>query len=69
MTNLFSLGWNDAVKGLVMAVLAGVVTFIYGSLGTGIDWNEVLQVAISSGLAYIIKNYLTDSEGRILGRL
>ena len=69
MNKIYSLGLNDAVKGLVMAVLAGVVTFIYGSLGTGIDWNEVLQVAISSGLAYIIKNYLTDSEGKLLGRL
>lgn len=70
MTNLFSLGWNDAVKGLVMAVLGAVISYVYNSLGTGpVDWNQVLQVAIASGLGYIIKNYFTDSEGKLLGKL
>ena len=70
MSNLFKLGLNDAIKGLVMAVLGGVIVFVYGSLdGGAIDWKQVIQVAISSGLGYLIKNYFTDDSGKLLGKI
>jgi len=69
-STMFDLNWNDAVKGLVMAMLAGVVSFLYGAIQTGvIDWNQVLQVAIASGLGYILKNYFTDEQGKLLGKI
>ena len=71
MTNLFKLGWNDAVKGLVMAVLSGVITFVYqaSTNDTSFDWNQILQIAITSGLGYLVKNYFTDSEGKLMGKI
>lgn len=71
MSNLFKLNWRDAVKGLVVAVLASVLTFVYQSVtgNTAVDWNQVLQIAISSGLGYIIKNYFTNDEGRLMGKI
>ena len=71
MSNIFNLGWRDAAKGLITAVVASVLVFVYTAVtqGTLIDWNQVLQIAIASGLGYLVKNYFTDSEGKLLGKI
>ena len=71
MSTLFKLNWRDAVKGLFTAVVASVLIFIYSAItnNAAIDWNQVLQLAISSGLGYLVKNFLTDSEGKLLGKI
>ncbi len=71
MTDLFKLNWRDAAKGLVMAVLASVLTVVYQSVvaHTPIDWNQVTQIAFASGLGYIVKNFFTDSDGKLLGKI
>ena len=59
----FSIGWMDFAKGLLMAALAPALIIIYNTVNTGsfdIDWKSVMAVAISSGLAYIIKNFFTN---------
>ncbi len=71
MSTLFQLDWKDAVKGLVMAVLTAVLASVYGAVTNhmAIDWAKVLDIALSSGLAYVVKNYFTDGEGKLLGKL
>jgi len=71
MSNLFKLDIKDAVKGLVVAVLASVLIAIYGAVtnNMAINWNDVLKIAISSGLGYVVKNYFTDESGKLLGKL
>ena len=71
ISKLFSLGWNDAVKGLVVAILSGVLTFIYETLTTGtvIDWQQVSVIAITAGISYLIKNFFTTQDGKFLGAI
>ena len=71
MSNLYQLDLKDVLKVIATAVLASVVMFLYSALnnGTTIDWAEVLRVAMASGLGYLMKNYLSDGEGKLLGRL
>ncbi len=68
---IFTLNWRDFAKGLVMAVLAAVLFFLEDAIksGSAIDWNLVLRVAYSTGLTYLLKNYFTDQQGKLFGKL
>ena len=70
MSTLFKLNLQDLFKGVVTAVVASVLLFVYNALTNNapIDWNQVLQLAMSSGLGYLVKNLLTDQEGKLLGK-
>lgn len=70
MSTLFKLDLKDLAKGVVTAVIASVLLFVYNALTNNapIDWNQVLQLAMSSGLGYLVKNLLTDQEGKLLGK-
>ena len=62
-TTMFKLLKRDWLKGLVMAVGAPVLTFIYDSLKATefvFEWKKLLLVAGSAGVAYLIKNFFTD---------
>lgn len=64
-----SLNVQDFFKGMVVAVLSAVVTFLYNSMESGtvvLNWKAIATTSITAALAYIIKNYLTNSEGLFL---
>jgi hypothetical protein len=68
-SSIFTLNSNDFIKGLIIAVLTSVVTIVYQTVSTGslaIDWKAIATVALSSALGYIMKNLLTNSEGKFL---
>lgn len=69
MSKLFSLGKNDWVKGLAMAILTAVLTLIYQMLQNGahIDWKSVGITAMLSAIAYILKQLGTDDQGKLGG--
>jgi len=71
ISKLFSLNGADVVKGIVMAFLGGAVTALYQALNTGmtVDLQSVATVGLITALSYIIKNFFSDSEGRVLGRI
>jgi hypothetical protein len=51
-SNLFSLGWKDAAKGLLMAVLTPFFVVIQQSLNAGtlvFEWNSILA-ALAGGV-------------------
>lgn len=78
-SNLFQLNSKDFLKGLVMAVLTGVLLPVAAAIQTpGFDlatanWNAILQLAINGAgvgfLSYIGKNFFSDESGRFMGRV
>jgi hypothetical protein len=69
MSKFFSLNSSDFIKGLVVAVLSAVITLLYSTIQTGtltIDWKQIGIVALTSALAYITKNLVTNSDGTLL---
>jgi len=73
MSDIFRLASNDFIKGAVVAVLAAVATWLAQALNApGFDlatfsWIEGVRIAIIAFLAYIGKNFATDSDGKFLG--
>ncbi len=71
MSNFLNLNWNDFGKGLVVAVLTVVVGMIgdiiaTGGFPTGPQWKAIGLAGLSAAIAYILKNLLTNSEGKLL---
>lgn len=76
---LFRLVGSDWAKALVMAVFSGALLPISIAIQTPgfsfatANWNQVLVVAINGalvgGIAYLAKNFLSDSSGKVLGKV
>ena len=70
---MFKLNLSDVVKGLIVAVLAAVVTSLGHALNAPgfdfatFDFSTLLSVALTAGLAYMSKNFLSDSAGNFGG--
>lgn len=62
----FTINWNDASRGLLIAVVTAVLTSLYNiTVKCGIaciDWKDTAGIAIAAGLAYLLKNLFTPSE-------
>lgn len=59
------INWRDILFGLIVAVLTPVLTVIYSTVEAGtltFDWALIGRTAIISGLAYILKNFLTPEK-------
>lgn len=64
-----NLNVNDLIKGLAVAVITSVLTIVYNTLQTGslaFDWQAIATAALTSAIAYLMKNLLTNSEGKML---
>ena len=74
-STLFSLNWRDAGKGLTVAILAAIFTWLAAVFNTpgfelaSLDWAELMRIATAAGMSYIVKNFISDREGKILGRV
>jgi hypothetical protein len=72
---MFSLNLTDVAKGLVVAVLAVVFGALqqavtaHGLDVTSYDWASIAQVAGTAALAYLSKNFFSDSNGKVLGAI
>ena len=67
-SNFLTLNWRDFFKGLFMAILSSVITFIYQVVQTGATFDaEFLKaagvVAVTTLLAYLSKNLFENSSG------
>lgn len=68
-SSIFTLNTSDFLKGLIMAVLSSVITVIYQTIEAGslvFDWKAIGTMALTAGLAYIMKNLFTNSNGGFL---
>lgn len=75
MSELYSLVGTDYAKGMVVAMFGGAITLLAqlasvpGFQFTDISWAEVARVAVAAGLAYLAKNFVSDGNGKVLGRI
>jgi len=70
-STLFTLNTSDFIKGLLMAVLSTVITIVYQTVEAGslvFDWTAIGTMALTSALAYIMKNLFTNSQGQLFKR-
>lgn len=74
-SNLFRLDWLDAGRGIAVAVLAAVLTYLVSALNTpgfefsAIDWAYIVKIALTSGISYLVKNFLSTPDGKLGGIL
>lgn len=66
------LNWKDAGKAVLMAFITAAVTALYTALQSGMipstwaQWKTILIVGVTSALAYLVKNFLTNSNDQFL---
>jgi hypothetical protein len=68
-STFLSLDLKDLSKGLLMAVLSSVLTIVYNTVEAGsldFNWHAIGMAAITSGIAYLMKNLLSNSNGKFL---
>lgn len=70
MSKFLGLNWQDALKGLIVAVFTAFLTALIPMLeaGTWPSKPQLLQAAIAgvtAAAAYLLKNVLTNSQGQI----
>lgn len=74
-SKMFALDWRDVAKGLAISVISAVLAWILQVVNApGFDfatvqWDEVLRIAFSAGVAYVLKNFLSDPQGKVLGTI
>jgi len=69
MSKFLNLNSSDFIKGLIVAVLGTVISMVYSVLQTNsleFDWKAIGMAALTSGMAYIMKNLFTNSEGKMM---
>ena len=75
MSDMFKLNGGDIAKGLVIAVLGAVFATVAQWLNMpGFDfatfqWEELAKIAGSTALLYLTKNFLSTSDGKVLGSI
>lgn len=71
-SSFLALNWRDFLRGLLMAVLSAIVTFLYEIFQEGppvFDANFFQNLGVVAGaalLAYLMKNLFEDSSGTLL---
>jgi hypothetical protein len=69
-SDLWRLGTNDLVKGLVLAVIVAFLDYLYQVLnatGGHVNLSDVWHVVLLAVVGYLIKNFATDRNGKIVG--
>jgi len=70
-STFLNLNTTDFIKGLIMAVLSSVITIVYQTVQAGslvFDWKAIGTMALTTALAYIMKNLFTNSTGNFFGK-
>lgn len=68
-SEFLSLNSRDVFKGLVITVVSSVLALVYEVLQAGsfdFDYNKIALAGVTSGVAYLIKNLVTDQNDRII---
>jgi hypothetical protein len=63
---------NDFIKGAIIAFLTAILTGVYTAIEAGsfsFTWDffkPIVLAGVGGAIAYILKNYLTNSDGKLL---
>ena len=68
-----TLNWKDLGKGLILAFLTVFVTTVYaalqaGALPTGAQLGSAALAGLTAMVAYLIKNFFTNSNDQFLSK-
>lgn len=71
MSGIFKLGWRDLVKGAIVSVVTSVLSMVLGALNKGetLDGKKIVIVALSTFIAYLLKQFVTDENGKLGGKI
>jgi len=68
MSNLFSLNLKDLAGSILSGVIVAVLGFISSSANIfALDWNAILNIAVLTAIASLLKSLSTDGNGKFLG--
>ena len=72
-SSFLKLNVKDLLKGFIVAVFAALLTGVYNAIQTGISftwafWQPIVLTAVGAGLAYLIKNLFSNSDGMPLSK-
>ena len=61
---------NDLVKGLIVSIMTAVLISLQQMIEVGglnnVDYTTITQMAITTGIGYLIKNVLTNHNDQFL---
>ena len=61
---------NDLVKGLIVSIMTAVLISLQQMIEVGglnnVDYTTITQIAITTGIGYLIKNVLTNHNDQFL---
>lgn len=75
MSSLFKINGRDFAKGLVVAVIVAILQVVLDLMQQKgldmslVDWKGVADIALKAASAYILKNLISDDQGRVLGKI
>jgi len=67
-SNFLNLNWKDLAKGFIVAVIGALLTTVVALLEAGTIqwtwafWQPVVYTSVGAGVAYLLKNWLTNSK-------
>jgi hypothetical protein len=70
MSKLFSLNWHDIIKGFIVTAFTTFISSLVAVLDTlqfpdSEGLKHILLAGLAAGCSYFIKNFFTNSEGKM----
>lgn len=71
-SGFLNLNWTDLAKGLLVAVIGAILTAVYQAIEAGTlawtwaFWQPIVLAGLGAGIAYLIKNFFTNSQDEVL---
>lgn len=69
---LLTLNWRDAIRGTLLAAITMIIGIVYKMIEAGAfpadwdTWNGILISSAGAGLSYLLKNFMTNSDDKVL---
>lgn len=74
-SEMFKINWRDLTMGLLVAIGAALLGILkdmvvgHGFDFSAYDWHLILNAAWIAAGSYLSKNFFSDSQGRVFGRI
>lgn len=74
-TGLFKLGWKDLVKGAFVSIVFSILMYLKSAidadtLALSLDTLKMIfNLSISTLISYLVKQLLTDENGKLGGKI
>ena len=69
-SQFLKLDWRDLLRGAIVALLTAVAGYLTDLVSlTNLDWAQLGDVALLALFGYLAKSLLSDSQGKLGGKL